>query len=232
MELTLGDWQLSLHRQPHSQTALAAMYDAHARGWHAQVASFGYLAAYRQLFAQLAAEHRLDGFDTTTRVLDCGIGSGALSLALAETVGAHFQLDGVDIAPGMLADAAVRLRAAGLTAMLHEQRIEELPFADASFDAVICAHVVEHTPNIGAAFREMQRVLRPGAPMILVISRPGPLTALLQLRWHATAYAPSAVLAAMGDAGLTGLQFCHFDGGLPRYRSYAYLGFKHVDTTG
>ena len=38
----------------------------------------------------------------------------------------------------------------------------DLPFADGSFDAVICIHVLEHIPNDAKALSEMFRVLKPG----------------------------------------------------------------------
>ncbi|MFL5906651.1 MAG: class I SAM-dependent methyltransferase [Solirubrobacterales bacterium] len=38
--------------------------------------------------------------------------------------------------------------------------ITELPFDDASFDLVLCSHVLEHVPDDGRAMREMNRVLR------------------------------------------------------------------------
>jgi SAM-dependent methyltransferase len=42
-----------------------------------------------------------------------------------------------------------------------------LPFADASFDAVLCNSAIEHFPDAGAALGEAARVLRPGGMLLL-----------------------------------------------------------------
>lgn len=44
-----------------------------------------------------------------------------------------------------------------------------LPFADASLDAVISQDVLEHIDDYAAAVRELARVLRPGAPLVLTV---------------------------------------------------------------
>lgn len=52
-----------------------------------------------------------------------------------------------------------------------------LPFAQASFDVVLCSHVLEHIPADLAAMAEMRRVLRPdGWALINVPSDPGRTT--------------------------------------------------------
>jgi SAM-dependent methyltransferase len=43
----------------------------------------------------------------------------------------------------------------------------QLPFRDASYDAVLCTEVLEHVPNPGRLFREITRLLRPGGVLIL-----------------------------------------------------------------
>jgi SAM-dependent methyltransferase len=44
-----------------------------------------------------------------------------------------------------------------------------MPFADASFDVVICMHVLEHVPNDRQGIREVYRVLKPGGWAILQV---------------------------------------------------------------
>ena len=49
-----------------------------------------------------------------------------------------------------------------------------LPFADASFDRVIAAEVLEHIPDDTVAMAELARVLRPGGTMAVTVPRMGP----------------------------------------------------------
>ncbi|MFM1932571.1 MAG: hypothetical protein RL226_1874 [Bacteroidota bacterium] len=43
---------------------------------------------------------------------------------------------------------------------------EDLPFEDNSFDVVIMHAVLEHIPNVGAAFSEVGRILKPGGVFV------------------------------------------------------------------
>ena len=47
--------------------------------------------------------------------------------------------------------------------------ITKLPFSSASFDGVLCSHVMEHIPDDAAAMGELQRVLKPGGMLLLQI---------------------------------------------------------------
>lgn len=46
-----------------------------------------------------------------------------------------------------------------------------LPFADASFDAVICSEVLEHLPDVDAALAEIARITRPGGKFACSVPR-------------------------------------------------------------
>lgn len=47
--------------------------------------------------------------------------------------------------------------------------ITKVPFADASFGAILCNHVLEHVPDDKAAMGELLRVLRPGGWAVLQV---------------------------------------------------------------
>jgi arsenite methyltransferase len=99
------------------------------------------------------------------RVLDLGSGSGMDVFAAAVAVGRQGSVVGVDITPEQLAKAE-RLRRDEQVAF-HRARIEDLPFDDASFDAVISNGVANLSADKPAVFAEAARVLRPGGRLAL-----------------------------------------------------------------
>ena len=94
------------------------------------------------------------------RVLDLGSGSGMDVFAAATQVGPAGSVTGVDTTPEQLAKSE-RLRRDEHVRFLHA-RIEELPFDDASFDAVISNGVINLSADKRLVFEEAARVLRPG----------------------------------------------------------------------
>src|SRR2546429_840610 len=93
------------------------------------------------------------------RVLDLGCGPGILTAPLARKTGPRGMVVGVDLAPGMLAVAAV---AAPPWVRLARMDMERLAVRDGAFDAVACGHALQFCPDVGLALSEARRVLRPG----------------------------------------------------------------------
>lgn len=106
-------------------------------------------------------------------VLDVGTGTGRLPYYLLNEPEFNGRVIGLDASAGMLDQARRKLAPFGDRAMLVRQTAQDLPFAEASFAAVTCLEALEFLPDVGAALREMARVLRPGG-VLLLTRRRGP----------------------------------------------------------
>jgi SAM-dependent methyltransferase len=96
-----------------------------------------------------------------TDVLELGCGEGGFWVANAERIPRPVELTLTDFSPGMLAATEARLRPLLPEARFAIVDAQAIPFADASFDAVIANHMLYHIPDLHRALREVRRVLRP-----------------------------------------------------------------------
>ncbi len=147
---------------------------------------------------------------TEAVVLDLGCGGGHVSFAAAPHVG---KMVAVDVTPEMLAQVAREAAARGLHNIeTCHAAAENLPFAAASFDAVLCRFSAHHWQDLAAGLREARRVLKPGG-MALIIDTVAPdqavwdthLQALELLRdaSHVRNYTVSQWVAALAQAGFS-----------------------------
>ncbi|ROR35599.1 class I SAM-dependent methyltransferase [Kitasatospora cineracea] len=86
-----------------------------------------------------------------------------LDAAAAAACARDARVTAVDAEPSMLAEARRNAPAAEVRAAT----LPELPFADASFDAVVGNFVINHVGRQRAAVAELRRVLRPGGRLAL-----------------------------------------------------------------
>jgi SAM-dependent methyltransferase len=110
------------------------------------------------------------------RVLDMGCGAGRHAFEMYRRGGdvIAFDQDGDELA-GVL-DLFGAMRDAGEVPDGAEADIKQgdalaLPFADAEFDRVVAAEVLEHIPDDEAAIAELARVLRPGGTIAVTVPR-------------------------------------------------------------
>ena len=95
-------------------------------------------------------------------LLDCGCGSGSITIGLAEAV-APGQVTGVDISAIEIERAQERAAAASLTNVHFKTgNLTHLDFPDNTFDALFSHNVLEHVNEPAIALQEMRRVLKPG----------------------------------------------------------------------
>ena len=119
-------------------------------------------------FAGVGYHLDLAGLQPGEAVLDLGSGSGTDVFCAAVQVGESGRVVGVDITDEQLAKAAsLRERDGFRQVELVEAHIEELPFEDASFDAVISNGVINLSVFKDRVFAEAARVLRPGGRLAI-----------------------------------------------------------------
>ncbi len=97
-------------------------------------------------------------------VLDVCCGTGRYAIRLAQ---AGARVCGVDGNEAMLAVARRKRDDLGLQADLRPGDVARLPYADASFDLVVCALALCHVHDLTPPIKEMARVLRPGGRLVV-----------------------------------------------------------------
>lgn len=148
--------------------------------FHAQLGSRGRrrLIEYRwRVFGTMLREWRTrHGHAGVLRVLDAGCGDGINLVGLREVAARdnlQVSLFGVDYNPLRLS----RARQADPLVRLQQGSLYGLPFAEGTFDVVLCNQVIEHVPDLDTALCELVRVLRPGGLLIVGTPNEGCLMA-------------------------------------------------------
>ena len=109
-------------------------------------------------------------------VLDAGCGGGRhLSEAYryegVHVVGIDMSRSDADVANRTLNVMHVEEEDGGGYKLVCTSDITRLPFANESFDVVICSEVLEHIPDLNQAVSEIIRVLKPGKSLVVSVPR-------------------------------------------------------------
>lgn len=125
----------------------------------AEVLSLGQNRRWRQAMVDRIVPAR------PRRLLDVATGTAGVALRLTEQTDAF--VTGVDLTEAMLrrGQANVAASAADSRVELLAGRAEELPFPDATFDAVTFTYLLRYVADPAATLRELTRVLKPASPM-------------------------------------------------------------------
>jgi len=126
-----------------------------------RVLALGTGPRYRRMALQRA------GLAPGDKVIDVGIGTGLVAREACALIGAAGSLVGIDPSPGMMKEVAL----GGV--QLRVGRAEEMPCGDGEADFLSMGYALRHVSDVGKAFAEFHRTLRPGGKLlILEISRP------------------------------------------------------------
>ncbi|KUL24367.1 class I SAM-dependent methyltransferase [Actinoplanes awajinensis] len=135
------------------------------------------------------------------RLLDLGCGTGSWARAF-RTWWPDAEILAVEPSAAMRERAVVEPVLAGSA--------EDIPVADASLDGIWLSTVIHHVADLEAAAREIRRVLKPGAPVLIRSAFAGRHEAISLFRWFPEAVAvldryPSiaGVEAAFATAGFS-----------------------------
>jgi SAM-dependent methyltransferase len=109
---------------------------------------------------------RLDG----ERILEAGCGAGRFTQLALETGAEVFAFD-----LSLAVEAAWRNNAGAPNLSMFQASIYEIPVRKASFDKIFCMGVLQHCPDVAAAFRSLLPFLRPGGEIVIDVyeSQPG-----------------------------------------------------------
>jgi ubiquinone/menaquinone biosynthesis C-methylase UbiE len=131
-------------------------------------------------------------------VVDLGCSTGYLLEELRRAQ-PKATLIGVDLVAGGLRKA----HASTPSARLLQADVCDLPLADDSVDAIVSANLLEHVPDDRGALKEIRRVLRPGAPAVIVVpAGPGAYDYYDRFLGHERRYARHELSRKASAAGL------------------------------
>ncbi|MHC5112775.1 MAG: class I SAM-dependent methyltransferase [Planctomycetota bacterium] len=127
---------------------------------------FLFRPTYVALMEEIA--HWRKTHDGPFAVLDIGCGTGSFCSMLG-TSQWPVEVVGMDFSPNMCDQGHQKIGNMGLNDRVRfvAGDSEHLPFADATFDFVVCANSFHHYPDQQAVVRDIHRILKPGGRFIL-----------------------------------------------------------------
>jgi len=145
-----------------------------------RVFSLGIDQGWRRKVMRLVAQEPVE------HLLDVATGTADLAILASRKVP---QVTGVDISEGMLEHGRTKVAKRGLQKRVVLQRADsaDLPFPDATFDAVTVAFGVRNFEELEKGIAEMRRVLKPnGRLFVLEFSKPrhAPMKQLFRFYFH------------------------------------------------
>jgi ubiquinone/menaquinone biosynthesis C-methylase UbiE len=112
-------------------------------------------------------------------IADIGCGTGRHALRLAAG-GAN--VHALDFSEAMLDRARAKAGASTIIFQTHDLA-QPLPFAEDTFDRVVCGLVIDHITDLGGLFREMSRICRSSGYVVISVMHPAMMLRGIQARF-------------------------------------------------
>lgn len=143
---------------------VTALFDGAARQYD-RVCALGSLGSGRFYRRWVLTQ---SGLRRGMKLLDVATGTGLVAQGAVRILGDPRAVIGLDPSEGMLRQARKTL-----SVPLVQGMVETLPFRDDHFDFLTMGYALRHVADLGVAFRECRRVLKPGGRLlVLEVSRP------------------------------------------------------------
>jgi ubiquinone/menaquinone biosynthesis C-methylase UbiE len=158
------------------------------------------LNGYRASVAKYLRSLNLS-LDSNSRVLDAGCGTGIVSMAFQDAGFDSKQAVALDLSHRSLKVASREIaRRKGNTNNVDsvQANLLQLPFGDGTFDMVMMCGVLEYTP-LDAGLSEAARVLKRGAPLVLLPVKPSLVGSVLEVLYDFKIHPLHAITVAAGS---------------------------------
>jgi SAM-dependent methyltransferase len=153
-----------------AQRAIANIYSFAAKSLYEPIVVKGTFPLFGGNLNEMALEqgHAAVAAAQGGPILDMPVGTAYFTIPVAKN---HEGLVvGVDIAAGMVDEAASAARRAGVDDLrLVQANAHSLPFEDASFGAILCTNGLQVMPGLRESVSEMGRVLIPGGMLFVSV---------------------------------------------------------------
>ena len=142
---------------------------------------------------------------TGSVVADIGFGGGLGIELLLDRVGSGGRVHGIEVSSAMLNRAARRFRREASDGRLALQAgsLTDLPLPESSLDGAITVNTIYFVEDLGRAFSEISRTLKPSSYAVIGIADPDWMRKQSFTRYGFRVRAMSTITDALANAGLS-----------------------------